>query len=58
MTGYYPGMKLIDIDAILNDPMLHTWKKKDLIEALKNAPAVEAKSASLHLDKDQIESAE
>ena len=25
---------------LLNNPMLHTWKKKDLVEAIKSAPSV------------------
>ena len=30
-------MKYIDVDKILNDSLFHTWKKKDLVQALKDA---------------------
>ena len=26
--------------GLLNNPMFHTWKKKDLVEAIKKAPSV------------------
>lgn len=32
------GPRIIDVTPILEAPMFHTWKKKDLIEALQVAP--------------------
>ena len=33
-------LKYVDVDKILNDPLFHAWKKKDLVQALKDAEPV------------------
>jgi hypothetical protein len=34
--------RLINADDILNNSMLHTMKKKDVLELIKNAPTIDA----------------
>lgn len=34
-------MKMINVAPILSHPLFHTWKKRDIVKAIEDAPAID-----------------